>query len=439
MTFDASWDTHSVFPALHSWSSSRSSSRLQPTDLLYTCEGVETGESGCFKTFRVQDSKKRARQDSCPFGHGPIAKRTSTLFHSWDVSDTLLGTSARRVTTLSFTCNFSQAKPFPFAETGLPAPLVEHAQANPRNPWWTVTTNRGPIAFDTVTALELAFGISNRLAHMLFSPFLGAGMLHWRANRVDHLWLRAPLPAQQPLTRPEATCASYWLGDPAHLAALEATSRSLMTTGPLRMPHELEGVTCDASGIFVNGVVFVQAFAPASRKAFFPFSGDSLVLIDNAETLRGGVFECTQTEEPESAKPPQLKRRHLTHEEVDAALKSRTSASSISAELSPSEFELLASEDTPSLWGPSVPPKNGKATKGPNRDRPNPFPLSSEQACEMLLEEFGRTHKLLLQALSLHSAGARPQEAELFRLWEECSRARTMVAQIEHRLVQVTR
>lgn len=434
MTFDAFWDTRSVFPALHSWNPARTSSRLQPTDLLYTCDGIETGESGCFKTFRVRDSKEREREDMCPFGHGPIARRHSTLFHSWDVSDTLLGTSARRITTLSFTCNFSQAKPFRFADTGLPPPLVEHAQANARNPWWTMTTSRGPIAFDTVTALELAFGISNRLAHMLFSPFLGAGMLHWRANGVDHLWLRAPLPAQQPLTRPEATCASYWLGDPAHLAALEATSRSLMTTGPLRMPHELEGASCDASGIFVNGVVFVQAFAPASRKAFFPFTGNSLVLIDNAETLRGGVFEYIQDEEQEIAKRPQLKRRLLTHEEVEAALKSRTVASSISADIPPSDFELVPPEETPFLWGPSVRPKTGKVSNGPTRTRPKPMPLSAEQACEMLLDEFGRAHKLLLQALSLHSAGARPQEAELFRLWEECSRARTMVAQIEHRL-----
>lgn len=427
---ETAWERHSVFPALHSRSSACTASRLQHTDLLYTCDGIEAGDSGCFKALRIVDSKNRTRSDTCTFGHGPAVKRESKLVHTWDVCDALLGASAQRATTLRFTCNFSEAVPFRLSDSRLPPALIENLQYNVRNPWWTVMTSRGRIAFDTVSALELAFGTTNRLAHMLFSPFLGAGLLHWRANDVDHLWLRAPLPAQHPMTRPEATCASYWLGGAAHVCALEATSRSLIASGPLRMPHELDAITCDASGIFVNNLVFVQAFAPTARKAIFPFRGDSLVVIDNSQTLHGGVFECIQ-EEAREAKPLQVKRRLLTHEEVDAALKSRTNASSMSAQLPPSEFELVPPQS--SLWGPSVghyPP----ATSGRLTVRPKPMPLTAEQACEMLLDEYGRTHKLLLHALSLHTAGARLQEAELSRLWDACSRGRTMVAQIEHRL-----
>lgn len=309
------WEPHALFSATFEPAGSGSLSLLGRNDLFYFCTGIEPQPTGYFKTLHLRDTAQGTRTESSPLGRAEgVGASQPSLKFSWDISPRLLGPNARRVSTLTFEFKFGDAAPFELADSRLPEEFSRDAGGVPRNAWWRVETSLGPIAFDTATALELAFGPSHRMANMLLSPFSHIALHYWRTRDAEHLWVRSPNAPTKPLNQSEVVCASFWLGEPEHIRALEATRSCFADIRCLRLPREIQTVACDAVGIHLNDVLLVQVLG--TRRASLPVNWDKLCVIENAETLRGHAFERVQNAHADWSTRAAIRSRRLTPEEV---------------------------------------------------------------------------------------------------------------------------
>jgi hypothetical protein len=308
------WEPHALFSAIEP-ADSGSLSLLGRNDLFYFCTAIEPQPSGYFKTLHFRDTAQATRTESSPLGRAQgVGASGPSLKFSWDISPRLLGPNARRVWTLTFDFKVGDAVPFELADSRLPLEFSRDAGEVRRNAWWRVDTSRGPIAFDTATALELAFGPSHRMANMLLSPFSPIALHHWRTEDAEHLWVRSPNAGTKPLNQSEVVCASFWLGNPEHLRALEDTRSCLANIRGLRLPCEIQTVACDAAGIHVNDVLLVQVFG--TSRASLPVNWDKLCVIENAETLRGHAFERVKKADADWSTRAAIRSRRLSPQEV---------------------------------------------------------------------------------------------------------------------------
>lgn len=323
-TTPAVWAASSVFHG--SWS--RKNSLLGSGDQFSTCATIQAQSLGYFKSQRVVDQDGRTRFAQSPLGAQTSGKDTRpTIRATWEISPKLLSHRHVRVCTLKFNFDLANAERFDLLQSGLPLEFAQAAASQTHNPWWTVRTSHGPIAFDTATAMELAFGTTHRIANLLLNPFTETTFQYWHARTHEHLWVRAPSALSPNITIGEAICTSFWLGHADRTKALEHTKRALLTGDVLRLPKELNGLHCDAVGILVDNMLYVQCFAFQGSRPALPVLWRKLILIERANALRGSFLERPPAVRVTQTGHHAIRKQPMSPLEVEEALRTASSPS----------------------------------------------------------------------------------------------------------------
>lgn len=406
-------------------------SPLEDEDQFCTCATIQPQPTGYFKSQRIAGSDGRVRFAQSPFG-SQVSQKSSRASPqlSWDISPKLLPQRHLRVRSLKFKLDLAAAQPYNVRRSGLPEQFAVAAASPAQNPWWTAPTSLGPIAFDTVTALELAFGSTHRIANLLLNPFAHTTFQCWRAGELEHLWIRTPEVIGTPLSLQEVVCASFWLSQAARINGLQQTSQCVRSSGVLRLPFEMNGVLSDAIGIQANGVLHVQSFAFNAAKPALPVHWRQLILIERASSLRGWLYVRPPEVSVSHSGPKAIRKQPLPPSEVDAALRTAGAESSETGSVK-SELASISSESSSSP-SPTTHPTEVVDTTDCSRQY--------RAAADTLADELERVRGLLLTAIESYAQTSGGSTAhELSELWQGWERSGAVLTEVRESLGQKPR
>lgn len=423
----SAWSPSTLFQAR--WNPKRSP--LEDGDQFCTCATIQPQSAGYFKSQRIAGSDGRVRFAQSPFGSlvGEKNSRASPLL-SWDISPKLLPQRCLRVRSLKFKLDLAAAQPYDVRRSGLPEQFTQAASSQAHNPWWTAPTSLGPIAFDTVTALELAFGSTHRIANLLLNPFAHTTFQCWQAGELEHLWIRTPEVIGTPLSLQEVVCASFWLSQAARVSGLQQTSHCVRASGVLRLPREMNGVLSDAIGIQADGVLHVQSFAFNAAKPALPVPWRQLILIERASSSRGWLYVRPPEVSVSHSGPKAIRKQPLPPSEVDAALQTAGLQSPESSSVK-SELASISSEPSSPPQPTTDPTEVVVTTDGSERYR---------AAADTLADELERVRGFLLTAIESYAQVSGGSTAhELSELWQGWERSGAVLTEIRESLGQKPR